>query len=205
MLSGWVSLTEAQRGTRCNDVTAGLLKRVANNVTTEPHLQPVTGEAFRYRSAITDPQARLDIAASGVWGERFDRTFFDVRVFNPFAASNRSTSVPSCYQRHEREKRRCYEERVREIEHATFSPLVLSSTGGMGKSATACKRIAGLLSDKTKEPYNRVMAWIRCRLGFALVHSSMVCLRGARRRPLRVSDVADASATLAVAEARCPV
>lgn len=36
-------------------------------------------------------QARLDVGASGVGGERFDHTFIDVRVFNPFAASNRST------------------------------------------------------------------------------------------------------------------
>ena len=28
-------------------------------------------------------------------------TFFDVRVFNPFASSNRTTSVPSSYQRHQ--------------------------------------------------------------------------------------------------------
>ena len=36
--------------------------------------------------------ARLDISASGVWGGRFERTFFDVRVFNPLAASPLRTS-----------------------------------------------------------------------------------------------------------------
>ena len=41
-----------------------------------------------HKTANTDPGARLDIAACGVWGGRFERTFFDVRVFNPKARSN---------------------------------------------------------------------------------------------------------------------
>ena len=31
--------------------------------------------------------ARLDIVAGGLWGGRFERTYFDVRVFNPYAPS----------------------------------------------------------------------------------------------------------------------
>eukprot|EP00117_Sycon_ciliatum_P034041 scpid102285/ scgid26069/ len=53
--------------------------------------------------------------------------FFDARVFNPFPPSNRSSSLARCYQRHEREKRRRYEQRVKEIEHGGFVPLVRSS------------------------------------------------------------------------------
>ena len=81
------------RHNEVRDTTAKLLKRVANNVSIEPHLLPLTGEALRYRSAITEDQARLDVAASGVWGGRFERPFIDVRVFNPFASSNRSASL----------------------------------------------------------------------------------------------------------------
>ena len=36
-------------------------------------------------SAITDDNARLDIAASGFWEGRFERAFFDMRVFNLYA------------------------------------------------------------------------------------------------------------------------
>ena len=39
-------------------------------------------------TANTDTNAHLDIAADGVWGGRFERNYFDVRVFNPFAQSN---------------------------------------------------------------------------------------------------------------------
>ena len=70
------------------DVTASLLQQVAHDVTIEPHLQPLTGETFRHRSAIAANGARLDVAASGVWGGRFDRTYLDIRVFNPHARSN---------------------------------------------------------------------------------------------------------------------
>ena len=37
-----------------------------------------------------DNQARLDVAASGIWGGQFERTFVDVWVFNPCASSNHS-------------------------------------------------------------------------------------------------------------------
>ena len=51
------------------------------------------------------------------------------------------------------EKRRAYEERVREIEHGCFTPLVFSTAGGMGKAATvAYKRLAHLLSTRRDTP-----------------------------------------------------
>ena len=70
------------------DTTAALLNTVCHNVSTEPMLQPLTAENLRYKSAITEDHARLDVASSGLWGSRFERTFIDVRVFNPHARSN---------------------------------------------------------------------------------------------------------------------
>eukprot|EP00117_Sycon_ciliatum_P009975 scpid97233/ scgid12052/ len=150
--------------------------------------------------AITGEQARLDVAADGVWGGRSERTFVDVRVFNPYASTNRSTPVSKSYIRHEKEKRCHYEERVREVEHASFVPAVFSATGGMGKCSMALyKRIASLISSKSAEPYSTVMAWIRCRLSFALLRASVICLRGARR-PVCCATVSEHSASLAAAE-----
>eukprot|EP00117_Sycon_ciliatum_P022927 scpid97720/ scgid19636/ len=94
------------RHNEVRDITATLLKKVAYNVAVEPHLQPVTGEQFRLRSANVQEQARLDVAASGLWGGRFERTFIDVRVFNRCASSNRPTSLASTYTREEKEKHR---------------------------------------------------------------------------------------------------
>ena len=197
-LQGFPSL----RHNEVRDTTAKLLKRVANNVSIEPHLLPLTGEALRYRSAITEDQARLDVAASGVWGGRFERTFIDVRVFNPFASSNRSASLAAAYTRHEKPKRRAYEERIRMVEHSSFVPAVFSMTGRMGKASSSLyKIIASLLSEKTGEAYSTTMAWIRCRLSFALLRSSIMRIRGARRLFGPAVDAGTGFAALVVAEA----
>ena len=71
-------------------LTATLLAEVAHNVQIEPELQPVTSEDLTRVSTNSHNGARMDIRASGVWGGRFERTFFDVRVFNPLAVSKQT-------------------------------------------------------------------------------------------------------------------
>ena len=101
----------------------------------------------------------------GFWGGRFEKAFVDVRVFNPSAQSNRRGPLSSVYRKHEQEKRRQYDQRVREVEHATFTPLVLSTTGGMGRAATTFyKRLASMVAEKRDVPYAVTLNWIRCRL-----------------------------------------
>ena len=104
------------------DITATLLSEVCHDVAIEPHLQALSGEAFPHATANIQDGARLDIVASGFWGGRFERTYYDVRVFNPFAPSNQHSQPESVYCRHENLKRRLYEQRVREVEHASFTP-----------------------------------------------------------------------------------
>ena len=77
---------------------------------------------MRHRSAVLDDDARVDIRASGFWRCLHHHTFFDVRVFNCFAASNRSTTLAATFRKHEAEKRRTYEECVCEVEHGSFTP-----------------------------------------------------------------------------------
>ena len=81
------------RHNEVRDITAALLREVAHNVSVEPHLTPLSGEQLRYRTAIQDNQARLDVGVSGLWGSRFERTLIDVRVFNPYAPSNRASPL----------------------------------------------------------------------------------------------------------------
>ena len=139
--------------------TASLLSEVCHGVSIEPHLQPLSGETMQLRSANTYENSRLDIAAYGFWGGRFERAFFDVQVFNPCARSNRQTSLSSTYRRHEQEKKRQYDQRIREIEHSTFTPLVLSTTREMGRAATTFyKRLAAMLSEKRDVHYSKMIA-----------------------------------------------
>ena len=168
------------RHNEVRDLTAKLMSEVCHEVCTEPHLQPLTGEALNGASAITTDGARLDVAANGFWGGRHERAFFDVRVFNPLAQSN-SQPISSCYRKHENIKKRAYEQRVREIEHGSFTPLVFSLTGGMGPTASVCyKRLASMVAQKRDQTYSSTMAWLRCVLSFALLRSSIQCIRGAR-------------------------
>ena len=169
------------RHNEIRDMTATLLTEVCHGVCIELGLQPVPSEALTGATANHQDGARLDITASGFWGGTYERTFFDVRVFNPHAPSNRQPSLASSYRRHEQTKKRAYEQRCREVEHASFTPLVMSATGGLAKEATTFyKRLASMLAHKWDHSYSSTLRWLRCRLNFSLLRSSIQALRGSR-------------------------
>ena len=72
----------------------------------EPRLQPLSDEVLHGRTCNREDEARLDIRASGFWGGQFEQAFFDVRVFNPKAPTNRGPTLASTYARHEKEKKK---------------------------------------------------------------------------------------------------
>ena len=197
-IGGYPSL----RHNEVRDLIAGFLNEVAHDVQVGQHLQPVTGERFTLRSTITDEQARLDVVASGLYGGRFEKTFLDVRVFNPFASSNPIPTIAGRYKKHEDEKRRCYESRVINVEDASFVPVVFSTTGGQGKAAAALyARIAAMLADKRGEHFSVLMALISATLAFALVRAAVACLRGHSLKATRArAEELDYPASLTVAE-----
>ncbi len=84
----------------------------------------MTEEQLTHRTASREDGTRLNIVAESFWGKDRQRAFFDVRVFNLFAQTYHDTPLAQCYRRNEMEKSRAYDERVREIEHGSFSPLV---------------------------------------------------------------------------------
>ena len=70
-------------------------------------------------------------------------------IFNANASSYRGTQVSSLYRRFEREKQRKYEQRIREVEMGSFTPLVFSTFGGMSHASTVFyKRLAFLVSER---------------------------------------------------------
>ena len=79
------------------DVTADFLNEVCHNVSTEPELQPLSGELLKHRMANTEDGARLDVIAQGFWEDRCQCAYFDVRVFNPLVPSNRRLPSPQCF------------------------------------------------------------------------------------------------------------
>ena len=105
----------------------------------------------------------------------------DVRVCHPNAESYQDLTLQQIYRQHENEKKRMYASRVMEVKKATFTPLVFATTGGMAPECQIYhKQLAKLLSAKKDEDYSTTMSWIRTRISFAILRTSLLCLRGSR-------------------------
>ena len=91
------------------DITASLMEEVSVSTETEPALQLLTGETLHGASANTQDNGRVDIKCKGFWNSWQD-AFFDDRVFNPLASSNQNSTIDMTFRRHEREKKRIYEQ-----------------------------------------------------------------------------------------------
>ena len=65
-------------------MTAFLLTEVCHGVSTEPHLQPLTGEALIHGSANVEEEYRY-CSAVLLGRYRFEKAFLDIREFNPSA------------------------------------------------------------------------------------------------------------------------
>ena len=156
-----------------------MLNLVCHDVEVEPVQPEITGESLAM-GANTAPDARLDIHARSFWC-RQGSTFFDVRVCHPNAQSYRDLTPQQIYRQHENEKKRIYASGVMAVEQATFTTLVFTTTGGMAPECQINhKRLAELLSAKKGEDYSTTMSWIRTRISFAILRTSLLCLRGSR-------------------------
>ena len=169
------------RHNEIRDFTGKCLAEVCPDVCIEPVLQPLDGERLNLATSNTEDNARADIRARGFWGNDHQCAFFDVKVFNPNAQTNKKFSLEACYRHHERSKKRFYEQRITEVEHGSFTPLIFSTSGGMGRLAqTFYKRLASLIAEKRQLTYQKTMGWMRYHLNFSLLRSAIICLRGAR-------------------------
>ena len=99
-----------------------------------------------------------------------ERAFFDVRVFHAPAPSNRNLkTITKMYKHHEELKKTAYNARVREVEKGVFTPLVFSTTGGVGDEAKKMiKRLAEKHAMKSGQKYHETISFIRKRLRFDL-------------------------------------
>jgi hypothetical protein len=185
------------------DLLAHEMREVLHDVQCEPPLQPVTGESLFPKSANTADDARADIRAKSFWRNQ-QNAYFDLRVFYPHASSYSSRSLSELYSTFERAKKRGYNDRILQIEQGSFTPLVFSSTGGMGPETTvAVKALATLLAEKRKERYSHTMGLLRCRIAFSLMRAATTCLRGTRCRRVHVQS--DTPADLVINESRIPL
>ena len=127
------------------------------------------GEQLVNAAANTQDGACLDISTRGVWRGHYENTYFDVCIFNPHALTNRHDQLSQCYKRHEHVKKRASEQRAREMECASFTPLILAVTGGMTNEATHLyKRLASLRARKFNQSYSSTVPRLCCKVPFSL-------------------------------------
>ena len=174
------------RHNEVRDVEADLLKEVCRDVQIEPALIPLSGQLFPASTNHQD-MARLDVSARGLWAP-MEKAFFDVRIFHPNAISNRSKSLPQLYQSHEMEKKRVYNQRIIEVEFATFTPLVFSTSGGESPECLKFhRRLASLLSVRRGESYAETITYIRRKVQFCILRTTLIAIRGYRRPKQQVA------------------
>ena len=116
---------------------------------------------------------------------------------NPNSPSYRDLTSKQIYSKHEQEKKSAYNERILQIEKGSFTPLIFSTTGGMGPESTKYhKRVAGLIADKRNENYSDVTNHILTRLRFALLRSVLIAVRGQRGKNRKDTPISDLSLNL---------
>ena len=76
------------------------------------------------------------------------QAYFDIKVVSPFARSNSSLSPTQLFRVAEQSKIREYAARIREVEHADFTPVVFTTTGVMAPRA---EKIFKKLAEKIAE------------------------------------------------------
>ena len=107
-----------------------------------PQLQHLMGE-YLQNSTTAGNEVRFDISSCGFW-QADQMTFLHVRVFNPNNKQYANIELAKAYEINEKEKRKTYTEHILQVKHGSFTPLVISATGGMTRK---CKKFYSCLAE----------------------------------------------------------
>jgi len=87
------------------------------------------------------------------------------------------------------------------VDGESFTPLVFSTFGGLGKEATIFyNRLANLLSQKHNTSYHQTLSWMHCLLSFSLLRSAILTIRGSRKCQLHLVVLSGTSTELCLVE-----
>ena len=167
------------RHNNVRDFEANLLKTMHNDVEIEPALQEITNEKI---PGNRNDEARPDIRAWGVWRPG-QNAFFDIRLTNVNENANyqKHQTFENLLKKHEKEKKWVYNNRIMNVEHGTFTPLVFPLAGGESPETSMFhKHIAQKYCQKNEEKYGKVLSLITGKLSFLILRSVLICVRGSR-------------------------
>ena len=113
------------------------------------------------------------------FGENKKNAFFDVRITNKNSEFQRHLTSEKIFTKHEREKKRLYNNRIMNVEHSTFTPFVFSVNVGMAKEFLKIhKFVAGKIANKSGCRYEKVLSIIKCILSLLILRASLMCVKG---------------------------
>ena len=105
--------------------------------------------------------------------------FFDIRTTNADCASQRSKPIQSVLKSHEEEMKRQYNARVMEVEHGSFTPIVITVKGVVGQEGNRYhKALAEKIAEKSGEKIQNVTRLIRTKVSFLVLRAALLCLHG---------------------------
>ena len=151
-----------------------LFKKVSVSVAEEPHLGTALGTTFRRSTTTTDPDARADIVARGIFAPLQD-AYFDVAVLDTGSDSRGAMTSLAVLKGKEQSKNAKYEERVRTL--GKFAPLVCSIYGALAPEASRTLSLVtrGLDSEAPEQEETAFLQ--RVCLQFAVLKATSTCLR----------------------------
>ena len=127
------------------DLTVNMMSEVSKDTEIEPILTSLSGKELQGRTSNNSNEARVDIKIRGFW-KLGQQAFFVLSVFDPNTRRYHK-SLQQCYVMNEQEKKRAFNERILQIDHSTFTPLMFSINSSMGKRCQKFySRLAHLIS-----------------------------------------------------------
>lgn len=112
---------------------------------------------------------------------RGDRRLSYIRVTHVNSTSQAGKNTTSIFKSHEANKKREYLQRVMDIEHGVFTPLVFGTNGGMGKEFQMfIKHLSTTLAEKNNKSYADTCTWIRTRVSIEILKFAITYVRGSR-------------------------
>ena len=148
------------------------------------------------KSANKEDDARSDIKCCGFWSNK-RQAYFDVKVVSPFAKSYARMKPAQLFKMAENAKIREYRTHPRSRARR-LQPTCFHLHGRYGPTMSLGSEALGRTDEQEAEHPTFCGVWLRCRLSFALLRTTLLCVRATRRKRF----VIDNNIELAVSEAR---
>ena len=173
-LTSWTFLQEGRTVTLRHNKIRDAVGNLASILWKDVKREPVVEEPDVENGT---PALIADLSARGVW-DRQSAASFDIRVVDTDAPSYQNRNPMNVLKTAEIEKKNKYGPACEE-KHMSFTPLVTSIYGVLAPEFTFfLKRLADGLASKWDRPYSHVMCWVRCRISFAILWATNICIRG---------------------------